>query len=58
MHTKRRVNYHFYALHGWTLAYLHWSHDGLNVLRIEFQDTIQNANLVVTERLFTRAVEL
>jgi hypothetical protein len=39
-------------------AYLHWRHDPLHFLCIEFQNAIQNADSVIVQGFLNSAVEL
>jgi len=39
-------------------ANLDGSHDSFNVFGVQFQNTIKNGNFVISQRLFTRTVEL
>jgi hypothetical protein len=41
-----------------TDAHLHRGHDRFDLFRIEFQYAAQNADLVIAQWFFTRAVEL
>lgn len=38
--------------------YLQWCHDTFYLLRVQFQDTIQDVDFIITERLFAGTMEL
>jgi hypothetical protein len=57
-HTNVRPFSYRICLNGKSCAYLHRGHDRFDLFRIEFQYAVQNADLVIAQWFFTRAVEL